>query len=175
MVEAARDADRGGATVREVTPDSPAAKAGLKPGDVVIKVGDTDVKDPEDLTAVVARHAPGEQLTFHVMREGMEQEFTVTLGQRTTARRAGGDATASEKAPGFLGVMTRPLTAGDREQLGVNADRGVVVAGVMPESPASKAGLKRGDVITAIDGKPVADPGEVRQTVHDAGPTRRSL
>lgn len=152
--------DRAGALVREVTPDSPAAKAGLKSGDVVLKVGDRDVKDPDDLIHEVARHKPGDRLTFHVMRDGKEQDVSVTLAERPAG---------SERTGAFLGVVTRPLTAADKSRLNVTADQGLVVTDVMPDSPAAKAGLRRGDVITAVGGKTVADPVELRHMVQQIG------
>jgi serine protease Do len=169
-VEAAREGERGGAVVREVTPDSPAAQAGLKAGDAIVKVGDKDVRDPDDLVAAVARHKPGEKLNFHVVREGQERDLSVTLGERP----ARGEGQSRERAGGFLGVLSRPLTPEAKERLGVAADQGAVVAEVMPGSPAAKAGLRPGDVITAVGGQPVTDPDGLRQAVQQAGAGRES-
>jgi membrane-associated protease RseP (regulator of RpoE activity) len=76
---------------------------------------------------------------------------------------------AREPGGAFLGVLMRPLTSEDTRRLGTSADHGVVVAGVMPDSPAAKAGLRRGDVITAVGGQPVRDPGELRHAIQQAG------
>src|SRR5262245_47142146 len=73
---------KSGPWLREVTPDSPAAKAGLQNGDIVTKIGDTDIKDVAGLTAAVAGHKPGDKLTLWVMRDGKEQKLEVTLGER---------------------------------------------------------------------------------------------
>jgi S1-C subfamily serine protease len=152
--------EHGGAVIREVTQDSPAMKAGLKAGDVVVKVGDRDVKAPEDLISAVAQHKSGDKLNFHIKREGHDQDVSVTLAERP----AGG-----ERSGGFLGVVTHPMTPGDKSRLGVSADQGLVIAEVMPDSPATKADLRRGDVITAVGGQAVADPGELRQMVQQTG------
>jgi S1-C subfamily serine protease len=157
-VDAAQD--RAGALVREVTPDSPAAKAGLKSGDIVLKAGDREVKDTDDLIHEVARHKPGDQLTFHIKREGQERDVSVTLAERPAG---------SERTGAFLGVVTHPLTAADKSRLNVTADQGLVVTDVMPDSPAAKAGLRRGDVITTAGGKAVTDPGELRQAIQQTG------
>jgi serine protease Do len=162
-VDPVQDAERGGALVNEVTPDSPAAKAGLATGDVVLKAGDRDVKDPDDLIAEVARHKAGDKLRLRIRHEGQERDVSVTLGERP----AGG-----ERSGGFLGVVTRPLTLGDKSRLGVTVDQGLLVADVMPDSPAAKAGLRRDDVITAVGGKAVRDPGELRQMIQEAGAGR---
>src|SRR5262249_47204404 len=62
------DADRAGVIVRRANPDGPAAKAGVQNGDVIVKIGDKDVKDYEDLVNALARHKPGDQLTLQVIR-----------------------------------------------------------------------------------------------------------
>jgi S1-C subfamily serine protease len=168
-VEPARDGGHPGVVVRDVTPDSPAAKAELKSGDVIVKVGDRDVKDPDDLIAAVAQHKPGDKLTFHVMRQGQASDVPVTLGERPAAR-AGDEDQARERTGSFLGVLTRPLTPADKERHGLTAEQGAVVIEVLPGSPAEHAGLRRGDVITAANGKPVSDPVELRRTIERVGP-----
>jgi serine protease Do len=170
-VEPVREGERGVA-VRGVTPDSPAARAGIMPGDVVVKVGDRDVSSPEDLIAAVARHQPGETLTFRVVRQGQETDLSVALGERPAARPPGGEGLGRPRAGGFLGVVAVPLTPAARQRLGVTADRGVAASDVMPDSPAARAGLRRGDVITTVDGQAVADPAALRQAIHQAGPNK---
>jgi S1-C subfamily serine protease len=165
-LDMAREGERAGAAVREVTPDSPAAKAGLQPGDLIVKVGERDVKDPEDLMTEVVRHKPGEALKFHVVRAGQERDVTVTLGERPA--RAAGEAPA--RGSGFLGVLMRPLTPEAKLRLGVPVDVGVVVAEVMADGPAARAGLRRGDVITSAGGKAVTNPDELRQEIQQVGP-----
>src|SRR6266568_557402 len=72
-----------GVLVREVTPGSPAAKAGLKTGDRISKIEDQEVKDVESFLQTIAARRPGDKLTFHVFRAGQEQNIKVTLGQRS--------------------------------------------------------------------------------------------
>ena len=154
---APKDADQGGVVVREVGPDSPAAKAGLKTGDVIVKVGDKDVKDFDDLVNTLAQHKPGDKLSVQVRREGKETNLTVTLGERRAGRAPEGGGAARGRATPFLGVQTQPLTPEARDRLGVAADEGVVITDVVANTPAAQAGLRRGDVITAVEGTPVKD------------------
>ncbi len=160
-------ADSSGVVVRAVSPNSPAEKAGLKRGDVITGVGDREVKDFEGLVNVLARHKPGEKLTFKVRREGKEQELGVTLAERPSE---GGGPARLIRPTAFLGVETRDLTPEDRDRLKVKADSGAVVVEVIPNTPADRAGLKRDDVITRVNDHAVSGPRELRRAVREAGP-----
>jgi S1-C subfamily serine protease len=162
-------ATESGMLVRGVTPDSPADKAGLKPGDVIVKVGDKSVKEPEDLVAAMADRKPGDKVTFRVRRNNKDQDISVTLGERPTRRPGGPGGQPRERAGGFLGVQTQPLTAEARQRLGVTADHGVVVTDVLANSPADRAGLKTGDVITGAAGHDVTDAAGLREAISTAG------
>jgi serine protease Do len=165
-----------GVAVREVTPDSPAAKAGLKSGDQIRKVDDADVKDPDNFLQTVASKKPGDKLSLHVTRDGQEQTITVTLGERPATPRTppGGPppqlwGPESGQRPAFLGVQTQPLTPDVSKRLDITT-KGVLVTEVLPKSPAANAGLKTDDVITAIDNNPIEDPGQLREAVQRVGP-----
>jgi len=162
------DAPYPGVVVRQVTPGSPADKAGMKEGDVITRVDKKDVKDFEDLTNTLAQHKPGDKLDFQVRRDGKENTLSVTLGRRQPRPRLGEEFPGARPSA-FLGVQAMPLSREARERLDVKADRGVVVTDVVPDTPAAKAGLRRGDVITSVNGRDVADPNQLRQVVQDAG------
>jgi S1-C subfamily serine protease len=168
MVEPTRDADRAGLVVRQVEPDSPAAKAGLRAGDTITKVEDKEVKDFEGLVNTLARHKPGDSLTFQVLRDGKEQDLKVTLGERP-ALLPGPRSEPAERRAAFLGVQTQRLTPELRDRLGLGADAGVIVTDVVANTPAAKAGLKPDDVITAVDGKNITDPAQLREAIQRAG------
>jgi serine protease Do len=155
-----------GVFAREVTSGSPADKAGLKVGDEITKVGERDVKDFDDLVNTLAKHKPGDKVTFHVLRDGKDQDLTVTLGERQPPRP---ERPLRIRPTAFLGVATMPLTAAERSRLGVKADRGAVVMEVVPNTPAAQAGLQRDDVITAVNDKPVNDPQGLRAAVSEVG------
>jgi S1-C subfamily serine protease len=165
---AAEPNDQGkGVIVRDVRPESPAGKAGLKDGDRVIMAGDQQVKSFDDLRNTVANHKPGEKLTLKVERDGKEQTIDVTLGNEP--RREGRGFEPSDKPGPFLGVFTQPLNADIRDNLKLKVDRGALVARVLPGSPAAKAGIQELDVITAANDTPIASPQDLRQAVEKAG------
>jgi S1-C subfamily serine protease len=159
-------AKQAGVLIRNVAPGSPAAKAGLKQGDEIVKVDNKDVKDFDALVNLLAQHKAGEKLSFEVVRNGKEENVTVTLGERP---RPGAGIAPRENATPFLGVATQELTPAEKTRLGVKANAGVVVGEVVPGTPAAEAGLKKGDVITSFNGKAITNPAELRDAVRQAG------
>jgi S1-C subfamily serine protease len=164
-----------GVAIEEVMPDSPAAKAGLKQGDVVTKLDGKDVPDVSDFLRAVGARKPGDALEVQLRRGDKEQTLKATLGQRPAP---GGPAAPLPMLPGdlkelirpaFLGVQVEDLTPELRKQLKVKAEVGAVVKEVAPNSPAAAAGLQRDDVITAVDGQAVKDPADLRAAVQKAG------
>jgi S1-C subfamily serine protease len=163
-----------GLFVREVTPDSPAARAGLKTGDRVVKLGDEEIRDVEKFLRTLAAKKPGDRVTLGVLRDGKEQQLTVTLGDRPAREAPAREAPILPELPGlrrpaFLGVQTEDLTAERKERLKVKVDAGVVITDVVPNSPAAQAGLKRDDVITAVNDRAVKASEDLREAVQQAG------
>lgn len=168
----------GGVVVREVTTGSPAEKAGIKVGDRIRKVGDRDIKTLEDLIQAMTPHQAGTKVKLVIDRAGKEQTVSATLAERPTGltgpgggrpTRPGRPGSIEERAPAYLGVQVQPLTAELRSELQVGAEGGAVVSEVVPGSPAFKAGLRRDDVITSVDGKEVLDPAALQQAIQNAG------
>ena len=160
-----------GALVGDVTPDSPAAKAGLKKGDQIVKLGDKQVQSVEAFLQAVESKKPGDKLTLGILRDNKEQNLTVTLAERPAQEAPRFPRQPGLRRPAFLGVQMLPLTPELRQRLKMEANAaGVVVTDVVPNSPAAKAGLKRDDVITAIDDHEVKNPMELRRAVQTAGP-----
>ncbi len=164
--------DTPGAFIVGIDADSPAAKAGLKAGDVVTKVGGKEVATAEDFYKSIRSHKPGDKLDLEVVRDGKSRPVAVTLGTRPAQE---GPSPPAKKAPpfanrpAFLGIGMEPLTPELRTKLGIKSERGVVVAEVLPNSPAARAGLQKDDVITQAGGQGVSDPVELGKVVRKTG------
>jgi serine protease Do len=156
-----------GAFVESVNPDLPAARAGIKPGDTIVKVDDIPVKDMRDLIDYVSSKAPGQKVRVTLLRDSRTVSTTVTLTER------GGEAKAEERpaAEGRgtrdkLGLAVTELTPDVRQQLGIESGvSGVVIEDVKEVSPAGDQGLAAGDVITEVNGKAVKSVGQFRDEI----------
>jgi serine protease Do len=152
-----------GAFVVNVTPDSPAAKVGLKAGDVITKMGDRAISDAEDVVVFVSNHRIGDTVAVTVFRDGQTKNFRAQLAESPSE-----DMLASE-APS-LGLSLQTLTPELAKSLGLPPEaRGVAIADVTQDSPAERAGLQSGDVILEIDRKPVSSAEEAVSALENAG------
>lgn len=158
-----------GALVAELEPGAPAAKAGLRPGDVITAVNGGAVSDPRGLARQVAALRPGTEATLAVRRDGAEQTLrltTATLPDKT----ADAAPQAAAKDQGRLGLALAPINPAARESLGLAGDvHGAVIASVRPGSPASEAGLKAGDVVQGVGNRAVTSPQEAVQAIQAQG------
>lgn len=153
-----------GALVNDVQPDSPAAKAGLKRGDVITRVDGDAVKDGNELRNRVAQVQPGTSLPIDVVRNGKTQAYTVTVGELKPTSTDDAPADVDNTSPdttGF-GMGVQPLTPEQSRELGIPAGRGVVIASVAGDGKAAAAGLREGDVIEEVDGAPVTSVDTLR-------------
>jgi serine protease Do len=150
-----------GALVDEVKPDTPAAKAGLKSGDVITAVNGTSVKDARELTRKIGAATPKSSVKIDILRNGQAKSLDVVLGQMRGEHQAKTESTGSTEGEGFhLGVMLAP----DRDP---NA-RGVVITAVDSDGVAAQHGLEPGDVILNVNGSAVSSPYQVQQALADA-------
>ena len=147
-----------GALVASVSEDSPAARAGFKPGDVIVTFDGKTVEGPRVLPTIVANTPVGRAVPVVVVRDGKRQTVTVTVGslaESREARAATGEKLPESRATEKLGLSLQELTPELAKQLGVQSDKGVVVTEVKPDSPAAQAGLAPGDVIREVNRMPV--------------------
>jgi serine protease Do len=162
-----------GALVQGIIPRSPAAAAGLKPGDVVVQLNGKPVDSSGALTRGVALVAPGQSATLTILRGNEQKQLSLKVAKRPEDENAVGRADApseeESESPAVreqgvkLGVGgLAPLTPELAGQLGVEPGEGVVVGSVLPDGPADRANLRRGDVILEIDRQPVRKPEDVR-------------
>jgi serine protease Do len=149
--------DDTGVLIADVHADGPSVKAGLKPGDVVTRIGGKPLTSTSELMNAVADADPGRALEVEVIRDGKPRTVKVTLGERPAAPQLAAGAGGPDLS-GELGLAIQPLTPETAERFGLSADRGVLVANVMPGSAAAEAGLRPGDVILKVGTRSVNTP-----------------
>ncbi|WP_379922634.1 Do family serine endopeptidase [Erythrobacter sp. R86502] len=174
---------RRGELVQTVQDDSPAMRAGLRPGDILTKVNGQDVTADQSVSFLVANLQPGAQVPVELLRNGSRLNVNVTLGKRPTEAELQQqvqtfDPDAEEPmAPGTsnstieqkLGMQVTPMTPAIARSLGVPADiSGVVIAAVDPNADAARKGLRRGDIILSANYKAVASIEELLAQVESA-------
>lgn len=146
-----------GAIVDEVVPKSPAEKAGLKSGDVILEFDGKKVTDSRHLKLQVARTKPGESAPVRLMRDGATRTMHVTVGELPGAEQVAKAGSPGKEDNGTLnGVTVSDLDSGARQQFNLPGGvKGVVITDVDPTSAAAEVGLKPGDIIQEINRKPV--------------------
>jgi serine protease Do len=153
-----------GALISQVEASSPAAKAGVKVGDIITELNGKKMDNSGQLQAAISTHRPGEKVTLGIFRDGKTLGLPLTLeplNQRTEEASAGAGQ-AQGKAR--WGVGLQDLTPDLRDELQLPADvKGVVVSNVLPGSPADNAGISRGDVILEVNRHQVQNSDEVKR------------
>ncbi len=161
-----------GALVGDVSPDSPADKAGLKSGDVVTQVNGQPIEDASQLKLRVAETTPGSKIQLGINRNGEAKTFDVTLGNLPENKVAKTDEqSGNTKTEALAGVGVADLDQNSRAELNIPAQvQGAVITEVAPDSAAYQAGLRPGDVITELDRKPVKNAQDaIADTAKPAG------
>ena len=165
-----------GALVSQVSPDSPAARAGLKSGDVINQLDGQKVVDSSSLQIAVSQRQPGQKMQLGVIRNGQPMSLSATVGEyhqpgTQVAENESGNGPANTGKLGLAVVdldnKNGDLNADARQQLNVPADvHGAAIADVRPGSPAEDAGLQPGDVVQEVNRKPVASAEQFANAVH---------
>ena len=143
-----------GALVGDVIPDGPAAKGGIKRGDVIIKFNNQPVRDMEDLPKIVAATNPGSAVDVEVIRDGSSKILHVTIEVLKDSQEL-----IVAKAD-LLGLQVQDITEELAESLKLQGLEGVLVSDVVAGNPASEAGIRRGDVISEMNRSPVKNIGD---------------
>jgi serine protease Do len=186
MAEALKIGKARGALVAGVTDDGPAAKVGIKPGDVVTSFDGKEVADMKALPRIVADTPIGKTVDVGVMRDGQLKMFKVTLGRLEDAEK---NASAEEqkedsgktqppkgKQSQSLGLTLTALTAELHQKYGIPSSvTGVLITAVDPKSSAADKGIRPGDIIVEVAQEKVAKPEDVQAKVQKAGPGKSIL
>jgi serine protease Do len=158
-----------GALVAEVTTDSPAERAGIQRGDVILRFGGKPVTEVRDLPRLVGGTPVGAEVDVAILRNGKPSAVRLRVGELREERLA----RARTREPGF-GLTVQELTPELAKGLGVPGGQGIAVARVEPGSPAEVAGLRQGDVIFEVDRKPV-NTREAFEAAMRGRPAEKSL
>jgi len=152
-----------GALVTAVEKDSPAAKAGLLAGDVIVRYNDIEVGTSAQLPVLVANTAPGVVAKLEVVRKGETKRIDVAVGELKSDKVAAAASTDEER--GRLGVAVRPLSPAEQRESGIAG--GLVVENAT--GAAATAGIQPGDVILSVNNTPVKNVEQLKQLISKAG------
>src|ERR1700678_368736 len=158
----------GGVLIGDVSANTPAANAGLKKGDVIVKLNGQAESDSNDLRNTISQMSPGTQVKLDIWRDGKVQPFTVTLGELPKDKET--TESSDDSSSGEIqGIDVQDLTPEISQQLNLpSGTHGVVVTSVDPASAAAAAGINRGDLIQEINHKPVTSASQYKQLMSGA-------
>lgn len=177
-----------GIQIEEVYAGSPAAKAGLRVGDIITAINGKSLKTTKEMGDELATAAAGAKLSFTVQRDGQPEEVAVTLGMRPAEAARdeedpGPPPTAAPPAPApatrldpalsgraSLGITASPLTEELRARYGTTVRRGALITAIRPGTPADRVGLPVGGVVVAVDGRRIDSSDELIAAVRTATP-----
>ncbi|MEZ5710393.1 MAG: Do family serine endopeptidase [Blastomonas sp.] len=172
-----------GEFIEQVLPDGAAAKAGIKAGDVIVKIGGKEVTPDQTLSFIVANTEPGTTVPIELIRDGKRMTLSVKVGKNEESAGSTGnfsqqpqddfsdqDQQSSEQATrDSLGIAVVELTPQIARQVGVSSSlEGVVISAVDPSSDAARKGLRRGFVITEVSRSPVKSPDDLDRLIAEA-------
>jgi serine protease Do len=166
------DPTNDGALIAAVSSDSPAARAGLKPGDIITAVNGVKITDPSDLAAEIANIDPDHNANITYMANGKTHELSVAVTTMPANPNAGfeiGSSGTTQTGHASLGLTLAPLTFDSRSQLNLpGSTSGALVVGVNPNSLADQAGLEPGDLIVSVGSKAVTSPDQAVAAINAA-------
>ena len=154
-----------GALVSSVEKGSPAEKAGIETGDVILRIDGRPIGRSIDLSSYVADLKPGTRAKLEVWRKGAPRNIQVTVGEVKGPKLAAAKASGADE--GRLGLAVRALTPEEQKQAGL--DGGLLVEDVSRNGAAARAGIQPGDIIIALNSTPVKSAGQLRDRVAKSG------
>ena len=150
-----------GALVAQVSPGSPAEKAGIEQGDVILEFDGKSISESNDLSRIVASTPVGKMITVKLSREGKVMDRSLKVGEMDEK----GETAKASSSHQSLGITVQNLTPEIAQGLGLKKSGGVVVTQVESGSPADEAGIQTGDVIREVNRKPVKDADDFLQKI----------
>ncbi|MBF8302302.1 MAG: degP-2 [Candidatus Dadabacteria bacterium] len=150
-----------GALVSDVTPNSPAAEAGIKRGDVIVDFNGKKIDDVNDLTTLAAATPPGTEVKLKVISDGNEKDINVKLREFPDETAEATEKEVKEK----LGLTVHEITPQIAARFRVEVEKGVLITHVDQGSVADESGLQQGDVILEINGQPVNNIDDYKNSV----------
>jgi serine protease Do len=168
IAKAFREPEVRGALVGDVSPNSPAQRAGLQKGDIILEVNGKPVNDGAQLRMNISLMEPGSTVAVKVLRDGSSRDFSVRLAELPT-EQAQVQRNSETPESTMQGVSVENLNARTASQLGLPASTaGVVVTDVEPGSRAAESGLKRGDVIQEVNRQAVRNTSDFDRAVRSS-------
>ena len=167
--------DGQGVIVASVEKDSPADEAGLKSHDVLLEMSGKKIESYDSFRNEVAMLSPDSRITFLVSRDGKTTEITVTLAERPTEVAQGNQPKGQQQSQEALGIEVQSLTKDLAERFGYALGEGVIVASVVPGSPADQAGIQPGDLIQSVNQVSVTSVEEFDQAVQKSMKSKKVL
>ena len=165
-----------GVLISQVQSDSPAAKGGIKQGDVIVSLNDIKMNNAAQLRNRVAMIAPGSEVKLGIIRDGENKTLEVKIGQRPSNlnQMTLGQNNGSSLEKNF-GLTFQNLTPTLAERFGYQDDQGVLVSQVNPGSPAAQAGMQPGMLVEEVNKKPVHNLKDLQQAITSSGDAKRLL
>jgi len=157
-----------GILVEDVVDDGPAQKAGLKAGDIIVKIDSENITNSSTFREILAKHSPGDKITVVTVRKGETKDVVVELAEKETKEYSFNFKHGEKEKRGFLGVVTETIEGDFAKYFGV--EEGALIKKVVEDSPAEKAGLKAGDVLTEIAGDEIEETDDVSEAVREHKP-----
>jgi Do/DeqQ family serine protease len=163
--------DARGALVSSVQAGSPAERAGIRRGDVIVAFNGSPVTDSNSLRNQVARTQPGADVTLTISRDNREQQVRVSLGELPAERMtASSEGSSDGNDTGKLGIRVEPLTPALADRLNLRGGaQGLVVTDVDPVGPAANAGIRENDVIEEVNRQPVRSVADLQPAIQRSG------